>query len=55
VVPEWWILNDIHVHHLAYLKRHGGRRARNPESTHHAIQHARIEEWRDRWDILGIF
>jgi len=55
VAPEWWILNDIFEHHQAYLKRHGGRRARNPDSTHHAIQRTRIEEWRDRWDVLKIF
>jgi hypothetical protein len=31
------------------------KRARSPGSTHHAIDRRRIEEWRDRWDILGIF
>lgn len=26
----------------------------SPESSHHAIPLARIEQWRDRWDVLGI-
>jgi hypothetical protein len=55
VVPAWWVENSIHVVHAAYLSRHGGQRARNPESTHHAIPVSRLEEWRERWDILGIF
>ena len=40
----------------AYLARHGhgGRRKINPESTHHSISLKRIEQWRDRWDILGL-
>jgi hypothetical protein len=55
IVPEWWIQNDIHRAHMAYLDRHGGHRAINPTSDHHSIQHTRIQEWRDRWDVLGIF
>jgi hypothetical protein len=55
VIPEWWIENDIYEAHRAYLDRHGGHRAHNPESKHHAITVARVAEWRDRWDVLGIF
>jgi Holliday junction resolvase-like predicted endonuclease len=55
VVPEWWIENDIHRAHQAYLARHGGVRPRNPDSTHHGIQRSRVMEWRERWDILGLF
>ena len=55
VAPEWWVLNDIYHHHKAYLGKHGGKRAVNANSTHHAIQRTRIEEWRNRWDILGLF
>ena len=55
VVPEWWIENDIHREHQAYLARHGGVRPRNPDSTHHGIQRSRVMEWRERWDILGLF
>ncbi|MBA2255889.1 MAG: hypothetical protein H0W05_01625 [Thermoleophilaceae bacterium] len=54
LVPAWWIENEIHATHAAYLARHGGRRARNPASTHHAVQTRRIEEWRDRWDLLRV-
>jgi len=55
VVPAWWIRNDIYTTHKAYLDRHGGTRARNPDSTHHAIDERRLKEWQARWDILSIF
>lgn len=54
VMPAYWIENDIHDSHEAYLARHGGHRGRNDASTHHSIQRRRIEQWLDRWDILTI-
>ena len=54
IVPDWWIRNDIAEAHQAYLDRHGGRRARNPDSTHHAIDEKRLADWQGKWDILGI-
>lgn len=54
VVPEEWIERNIKETHQAYLDRHGGKRARSPLSKHHSIQKNRIEQWRDRWDLLGI-
>lgn len=54
VMPAWWIENDIHTAHADYLARHGGHRATNDTSTHHSIQRRRVEQWADRWDILGI-
>jgi len=55
VVPDWWIRDNIYRTHKAYLDSHGGKRARNPDSTHHAIDESRLKEWQGRWDILGIF
>ena len=55
ITPRWWIENSIYRRHRAYLARHGGHRARSPESTHHAIPVDAIEEWRERWDVLRIF
>jgi hypothetical protein len=55
VVPSWWIENSIHVEHQAYIARHSGQRARSPQSTHHAVPLSRVEQWRERWDVLGIF
>jgi hypothetical protein len=55
VIPEWWIENDIHEAHLGYLARHGGHRPRSRESKHHSVSVDRVAEWRDRWDLLGIF
>jgi hypothetical protein len=55
IVPAWWMENSIYVEHEAYIARYGGKRARTPTSTHHAIPSKRIAQWRDRWDLLGIF
>ena len=54
VVPDWWMRDNIHSAHQAYLNRHGGMRARNPDSTHHAIDEGRLDQWQGRWDVLGI-
>lgn len=53
VVPDWWFRKDIHEMHAAYLKRNGDRRPVSPDSTHHAINDARVAGWRDRWDLLA--
>ena len=55
VCPESWIRNNIDEVHKAYLAKHGGERAQTPGSTHHAIRRNRLDEWHDRWDLLGIF
>jgi hypothetical protein len=55
VVPDWWIRNDIYKTHQAYLASHGGKRARNQDSKHHAIDERRLQEWQACWGILGIF
>ena len=55
VVPDWWIRDNIYRTHKTYLDSHGGKRARNPDSTHHSINESRLEEWQEQWDILGIF
>ena len=53
VVPEAWMAEDIYSHHAEYLARHGGRRKNSPGSTHHKITKGRIDQWRDRWDLLA--
>ncbi len=55
VVPDWWMRNDIHEAHQAYLNRHGGRRPKTLDSNHHSIGEKRLEQWQDKWEILGIF
>jgi hypothetical protein len=54
VIPEWWMRDDIYVHHQRYLAAHGGTRANSPGSDHHAIPTSRVREWRDRWELLGL-
>jgi hypothetical protein len=29
--------------------------AKADQAHHHGIQTKRVEQWRDRWDVLGIF
>jgi hypothetical protein len=48
-------------HHIftafeAELAKHGGQRAgKNPDSTDWSVFPHEVEQWRDRWDVLGIF
>jgi Holliday junction resolvase-like predicted endonuclease len=55
ILPDWWIKDDIYKAHQAYLNKHGGKRPSKPDSTHHAIEEKRLQEWQGRWEILGIF
>jgi hypothetical protein len=55
IVPDWWIRDNIYWEHKAYLDQHGGTRPGNPDSKHHSIHENRLEEWKNRWDILGVF
>lgn len=52
VVPDGWMRRDIHREHQAYLDRNGGHRAENDDSRHHSIGPERIEQWRERWELL---
>lgn len=54
IMSAHWIENDIAITDKAYLAAHGGERARGGSSTHHSIQRRRVEQWHDRWDVLGI-
>ena len=55
IVPDWWIKNDIFKTHQDYLKKHGGKRPGNPDSTHHAIDEKRLSVWEGQWESLDIF
>jgi hypothetical protein len=48
------MVNDIFVVHKAFLDSHGGQRPRTPGSDHHGITLGRIEQWHERWDLLGL-
>ena len=54
IVPDDVVRRDIYAAHEAYLARHGGRRAENQESDHHAIRSERVASWQSRWDLLGM-
>lgn len=53
-VPLWWIKNDIHVAFQALLKKHGGHRARNDNSKHHAVRLPRIRRWESCWSEMAL-
>jgi hypothetical protein len=54
VVPDQWIRKDIHEAHQEYLTRNGGERPVTPNSLHHSIPQKRIQQWQNRWDLLGV-
>jgi hypothetical protein len=56
VVPAWWMEHHIFTAYEAYLAKRGGTRpGKNPKSTDWSILPHEVEQWRDRWDVLGIF
>lgn len=54
IVPEGWIRNNIFEIHQSYIAKHGGTRPINPKAKHHSISSKRIQEWKDRWDLLKV-
>jgi hypothetical protein len=54
VARDEWVRRDIFDAHQRYLQRHGGHRAKNDASDHHAIQLERVQQWRNAWYQLGI-
>ena len=55
IVPRSWMRNDIWQQHTDYLRRYEETHGYARQSDHHGIQTKRVEQWRDRWDVLGIF
>jgi hypothetical protein len=55
VAPRWWVQNDIWTDHTAYLARYEREHGAPRDSDHHGILTQRVEQWRDRWDVLAIF
>lgn len=55
IVPGWWIRNSIWQIHTTYLAEYEQRHGVPRKSDHHGIDAQRLERWRGRWDVLGIF
>jgi hypothetical protein len=55
VTPRWWVQNDIWTAHTAYLEQYEREHGASRESDHHGILVQRVEQWRNRWDVLAIF
>lgn len=54
IAPEAVIRRDIFEKYEAYLTKHGGRRPKSPDSRNYAIRVEHIEQWLERWDLLGL-
>ena len=58
--PAYYIhrLSDVAkqclARHRAWLKEHGGKRPRNEDSTHTAIQMETVASGKGAWDVLGV-
>ena len=53
IAPAGWVENYIYAGHMAYLERKGLTQKERP-SRHHSLHLKDIEQWRDRWDLLGV-
>jgi len=55
VVPSWWMQNNIYQEHFyEHWALNDGYRMRKRGGQHHEIQEYRIEQWKSRWDLLGL-
>ena len=48
VVPAWYAENDFYERHRVYCETHAD------QDSFRSIAPTDIEQWRDRWDILGV-
>lgn len=55
VAPGSWVQNVIQLRYTAHLERHGGQRPVTPSSDHATLPTEVLDEWKDGWDVLGIF
>jgi hypothetical protein len=53
IVPFAWMRQDVYEDHRRWLDQHGGKRPNNPSAVLHTIGQNRIDQWRDRWDLLA--
>jgi hypothetical protein len=53
-IPLWWISNNIYEVFQEYLRKKGGHRPGNDDSTHHAVELEHIKQWEEKWDNIGL-
>lgn len=53
IAPAQWVRDEVERRHKEWLDSKGGRRPRNPESTHTALELDHISQWHRRWDVLA--
>jgi hypothetical protein len=54
IVPEWWMLNHIHVRHRTESPHTVAPGYATPTPSTFAIIPKNVGQWSDRWDLLGI-
>lgn len=42
----------IYKEHTTWLKKHGGRRPKNPDSTHVSVSPDDLTQYQDKWELL---
>ncbi len=55
IAPRWWVRNDIHDAHRAFLARHGGVPAQTPPAPSTTAYLLTGSSSGHSWDVLGIF
>jgi len=53
IVPYSWMRQDVYLTHRRWLAEVGGVRPNKPGAEHHTIEQPRIDQRRDRWDLLA--
>jgi hypothetical protein len=54
IAPAQWVRDEAKRHFDEWLESKGGRRPRNPESTHCTLELDHIRHWHRRWDVLAL-
>ncbi|RSN60695.1 hypothetical protein DMH01_15550 [Amycolatopsis sp. WAC 04182] len=52
VMPAEWFRADVEQRYAAFMNRVGSR-PRNPDSKHHSVRTADVEQWRGRWAVIA--
>ena len=52
ILDQGTLQRIVQSNHSAWLAKHGGRRPRNPQSTHTAVSFTQLAHYRDNWALI---
>jgi len=52
ILTQRKLQSQIFENYRAYLTKHGGKRPRNAQTTHHAVSHAVLMPFQDDWSLI---